>query len=121
MPLGVGCRSGARRWLEKNHELFEEWKRLHPQVPYSSRTNVGAILTWMGLLIINSRSVVARPTIRVSRLQKQMGSCVSTATYIHTDHLGSTRVCTDCSGNALGNSSYESFGDVWYETGQMDK
>jgi hypothetical protein len=36
------------------------------------------------------------------RIAKQTGSTATTATYIHADHLGSTRVCTDGSGNANG-------------------
>ncbi|MFQ5816897.1 MAG: hypothetical protein ACE5H2_02935, partial [Terriglobia bacterium] len=46
------------------------------------------------------------------RLVKQTGSTASTATYIHPDHLGSTRVCTDASGNAVGSCDYEPFGEI---------
>ena len=33
-------------------------------------------------------------------------------TYLHTDHLGSTRVCTDASGVSTGACDYEPFGEV---------
>jgi RHS repeat-associated protein len=46
------------------------------------------------------------------RIAKQTGSTASTATYIHTDHLASTRVCTDSNGNSLGTCDYEPFGEV---------
>jgi RHS repeat-associated protein len=46
------------------------------------------------------------------RIGKQTGSSLSTATFFHPDHLGSTRVCTDASGNALGSCDYEPFGAV---------
>lgn len=32
--------------------------------------------------------------------------------FLHTDHLGSTRVCTDASGNSLGACTFEPFGEV---------
>ncbi len=46
------------------------------------------------------------------RIAKQTGSTASTATYWHTDHLGSTRVCTDSNGNSTGACDYEPFGEL---------
>jgi uncharacterized protein RhaS with RHS repeats len=34
-----------------------------------------------------------------ARIAQNTGATASTAVYLHTDHLGSTRVCTDASGN----------------------
>ncbi len=45
------------------------------------------------------------------RIAKQTGSTGSTASYIHPDHLGSTRVCTDSNGNSTGSCDYEPFGE----------
>ena len=46
------------------------------------------------------------------RIVKQTGSTTATASYLHTDHLGSTRVCTDSSGASNGTCDYEPFGEV---------
>ena len=46
------------------------------------------------------------------RIAKQTGTMASTATYIHPDHLGSTRVCTDANGNSAGTCDYEPFGEI---------
>ena len=46
------------------------------------------------------------------RIAKQTGSTASTATYIHPDHLGSTRLCTDANGNSSGTCDYEPFGEI---------
>ncbi len=46
------------------------------------------------------------------RIAQQTGSTASTATYLHTDHLGSTRICTNASGDANGTCDYEPFGEV---------
>ncbi len=46
------------------------------------------------------------------RIARQTGSTASTATYLHTEHLGSTRVCTNSSGDSVGTCSYEPFGEV---------
>src|SRR3989441_2558178 len=45
------------------------------------------------------------------RIAKQTGSTSSTATYLHPDHLGSTRRCSDSSGNSNGACDYEPFGE----------
>jgi hypothetical protein len=34
------------------------------------------------------------------RIAQQTGASLSTTTFLHTDHLGSTRVCTDSTGAA---------------------
>jgi len=46
------------------------------------------------------------------RIAKQSGSTATTATYIHPDHLGSTRRCSDSSGNSNGVCDYEPFGEL---------
>jgi RHS repeat-associated protein len=46
------------------------------------------------------------------RIVQQNGSAASTAIYLHTDHLGSTRVCTDGNGNSAGTCDHEPFGEV---------
>jgi len=46
------------------------------------------------------------------RIVQQTGSSAATATYLHVDHLGSTRVCTDASGNSNGTCDYEPFGET---------
>ncbi len=46
------------------------------------------------------------------RIAKQTAAMASTATYLHTDHLRSTRVCTDANGNANGTCHYEPFGEI---------
>jgi RHS repeat-associated protein len=46
------------------------------------------------------------------RIAKQTGSSLSTATFLHTDHLGSVRVATDSSGNSAGSCDYEPFGEM---------
>ncbi len=45
------------------------------------------------------------------RIAKQTGSTPSTATYLHRDHLGSTRVVSDSTGTSVGNCNYEPFGE----------
>ncbi len=45
------------------------------------------------------------------RIAKQTGSTLPAATFLHTDHLGSTRVCTDANGNSTGTCDYEPFGE----------
>jgi len=45
------------------------------------------------------------------RMAEQTGSGASTAVYLHTDHLGSTRRCTDSSGASAGTCDYEPFGE----------
>jgi uncharacterized protein RhaS with RHS repeats len=45
------------------------------------------------------------------RMAEQTGSTSSTAVYLHTDHLGSTRRCTDANGNSAGTCDYEPFGE----------
>ena len=46
------------------------------------------------------------------RIAQQSGSTASTANYLHTDHLGSTRVCTNGSGASNGTCDYEPFGEL---------
>jgi len=46
------------------------------------------------------------------RIAQQTGSMASTAVYLHGDHLGSVRVCTDSNGNPNGTCDYEPFGEV---------
>ena len=46
------------------------------------------------------------------RIAKQTGSSLTTTTFLHTDHLGSTRVCTNSSGSSAGTCDYEPFGEV---------
>lgn len=46
------------------------------------------------------------------RLVQQNGTTAATAVYLHTDHLGSTRVCTDGNGNSNGTCDYEPFGET---------
>jgi RHS repeat-associated protein len=46
------------------------------------------------------------------RIAKQTGSTATTATYLHPDHLGSTRRCSDSSGNSNGACDYEPFGEA---------
>ncbi len=46
------------------------------------------------------------------RIAEQTGSSASTATYLHTDHQGSTRLCTNSSGNSSGACDYEPYGEV---------
>jgi hypothetical protein len=38
-----------------------------------------------------------------------MGVSLAAAKFLHSDHLGSTRVCTDASSNATGQCAYEPF------------
>jgi hypothetical protein len=45
------------------------------------------------------------------RITQQSGSTLTTAKFLHQDHLGSTRVCTDGSGNSAGACDYEPFGE----------
>jgi RHS repeat-associated protein len=45
------------------------------------------------------------------RIAKQTGSGASTATYLHADHLGSIRRCTDANGNSNGECDCEPFGE----------
>jgi RHS repeat-associated protein len=45
------------------------------------------------------------------RIVKQTGSTLATATFLHPDHQGSTRVCTDSNGNSNGTCDYEPFGE----------
>src|SRR5437899_5947648 len=45
------------------------------------------------------------------RIAKQTGSTSTTATYLHADHLGSTRRCSDSNGNSNGSCDYEPFGE----------
>ena len=45
------------------------------------------------------------------RIAKQTGSSLST-TFLHADHLGSTRVCADANGNSNGTCDYEPFGEL---------
>ena len=46
------------------------------------------------------------------RIAQQTGATASTANYLHTDHLGSTRVCTDGNGASNGTCDYEPFGEI---------
>ncbi|MBI3664244.1 MAG: RHS repeat-associated core domain-containing protein [Acidobacteria bacterium] len=46
------------------------------------------------------------------RIAKQTGSTAASAVYLHTDHLRSTRVCTDANGNSTGTCDYEPFGEI---------
>jgi RHS repeat-associated protein len=46
------------------------------------------------------------------RIAEQTGATEATVTYLHTDHLGSTRACTDANGNANGTCDYEPYGEV---------
>ncbi len=46
------------------------------------------------------------------RIVQQNGTTAATAIYLHTDHLGSTRVCTDGNGNSAGICDHEPFGEV---------
>ena len=46
------------------------------------------------------------------RIAQNTGSTHSTAVYLHTDHLGSTRMCTNSSGDSSGTCDYEPFGEV---------
>ena len=45
------------------------------------------------------------------RIAQQTGSTLTVAKFLHQDHLGSTRVCTDGSGNSAGTCDYEPFGE----------
>ncbi|MCL5286446.1 MAG: hypothetical protein M1453_00395 [Acidobacteria bacterium] len=45
------------------------------------------------------------------RMAEQTGSTAASAIYLHTDHLGSTRRCTDASGGSAGTCDYEPFGE----------
>jgi len=45
------------------------------------------------------------------RIVKQTGSTLATATFLHTDHLGSVRRCTDSTGAQNGTCDYEPFGE----------
>ena len=45
------------------------------------------------------------------RIAVNTGADLSTAKFLHADHLGSTRVCTDANGNATGQCAYEPFGE----------
>jgi len=45
------------------------------------------------------------------RIAKQTGSTLATATFLHTDHLGSVRRCTDSTGAQNGSCDYEPFGE----------
>lgn len=46
------------------------------------------------------------------RIAKQTGTSALTATYLHTDRLGSTRRCSDSAGNQNGTCDYEPFGET---------
>jgi RHS repeat-associated protein len=46
------------------------------------------------------------------RIAQNTGTSLSTTKFLHPDHLGSTRVCTDGSGNSAGTCHYEPFGEV---------
>jgi len=46
------------------------------------------------------------------RIAQQTGSTLTVAKFLHQDHLGSTRVCTDGSGNSAGTCDYEPFGGI---------
>src|SRR5260370_3856084 len=46
------------------------------------------------------------------RIATQTGSTATTATYLHSDHLGSSRRCSDSSGNPNGACDYEPFGEA---------
>src|SRR2546425_6531196 len=45
------------------------------------------------------------------RIAQQTGSTLTAAKFLHQDHLGSTRVCSDGSGNSAGTCDYEPFGE----------
>src|SRR6267143_2716020 len=45
------------------------------------------------------------------RIAQQTGSTLTVAKFLHQDHLGSTRVCSDGSGNSAGTCDYEPFGE----------
>ena len=45
------------------------------------------------------------------RMAQQTGSTLTAAKFLHQDHLGSTRVCSDGSGNSAGTCDYEPFGE----------
>ncbi len=51
------------------------------------------------------------------RIAQNTGSTHSTAVYLHTDHLGSTRLCTNASGDSSGTCDYEPFGEVQAPSG----
>jgi RHS repeat-associated protein len=46
------------------------------------------------------------------RIAQQTGNSAATVIYLHVDHLGSTRVSTDGSGNSNGICDYEPFGET---------
>src|SRR3989449_10224039 len=46
------------------------------------------------------------------RIAQQTGSSLTTAKFLHADHLNSTRGCTDATGNSAGTCDYEPFGEV---------
>ncbi|MCL4524528.1 MAG: hypothetical protein M1453_00390 [Acidobacteria bacterium] len=45
------------------------------------------------------------------RMAEQTGSTAASAIYLHTDHLGSTRRCTNADGSSAGTCDYEPFGE----------
>jgi RHS repeat-associated protein len=45
------------------------------------------------------------------RIAQQSGSNLTSAKFLHADHLSSTRACSDGSGNSLGSCDYEPFGE----------
>ena len=46
------------------------------------------------------------------RIAKQTGTSLTTTTFLHVDHLGSTRLCTDSTGASAGTCDYEPYGEV---------
>jgi RHS repeat-associated protein len=54
------------------------------------------------------------------RIAKQTGSSITTATFIHADHL-SVRVTTDTAGAKIGEQGHFPFGENWYSASATTK